>query len=90
MDFKALIKKLDPTIYKNLTLAVEIGKWPNGDRLTQEQRGVSLQAIIAYEIEHDFPQEQRVGYVNTKASGCHTDDGMFKQSDEADLLKWRH
>lgn len=89
MDFKELIKQLDPDIYQRLKTAVEIGKWPNGDVLTQEQRETSLQAIIAYEIEHNFPDDQRIGFVNTKSSECHDDSGKFQQSDNPDLLKWR-
>ena len=75
MDFKTLIQKLDPEVYVRLKRAVEIGKWPDGRLLTEEQKVLSMQAIIAYEIEHDFPEEERIGYVNTKGSDCHDDDG---------------
>jgi uncharacterized protein YeaC (DUF1315 family) len=58
--------------------------------VSEEQRSLSMQAVIAYEIEHDFPPEQRIGYVDTGKSDCHDDDGSFNQSDEPSLLKWRH
>ena len=89
MNFKELIEKLDPEIYQNLKMAVEIGKWPDGRQLNPQQRELSLQAIIAYEIEHDFPIEQRIGFVDTVDSACHKDDGSLNQSDEPSLLKWR-
>ena len=75
MDFKTLIQKLDPDIYLRLKKAVEIGKWPDGRLLTEEQKMLSMQALIAYEIEHDFPEQERIGYVNTKGSDCHDDKG---------------
>lgn len=89
MNFKELIEKLDPEIYKNLKTAVEIGKWPDGRELSQEQRALSLQAIIAFEIEHKFPANERIGFVDTGDSLCHDSDGEFDQSNEPTLLKWR-
>lgn len=83
MDFKTLIQKLDPEIYQRLKTAVEIGKWPDGRVLSEEQKIASLQAVIAYEIEHNFPEHQRVGYVDTTGSACHTDD-------EEQPVKWQH
>ncbi|HEY9032322.1 MAG TPA: DUF1315 family protein [Pseudomonadales bacterium] len=82
MDFQNLIDRLDPAIYQRLKTAVETGKWPDGRRLSEEQRALSLQAVIAYEIEHDFPEQQRTGYVDTSRSSCHADDET--------PLKWQH
>lgn len=84
MDFKTLIQKLDPEIYQRLKKSIEIGKWPDGRVLTEEQKIASMQAVIAYEIEHNFPEEQRVGYVNTTGSECHADDADEKP------IKWQH
>lgn len=83
MDFKTLVQKLDPEIYQNLKTAIEIGKWPDGRALTEEQKMLSMQAVIAYEIEHQFPEAQRVGYVDTAKSECHADDAVTP-------LKWQH
>jgi len=83
MDFKTLIQKLDPQIYSRLKTAIEIGKWPDGRLLTEEQKELSMQAVIAYEIEHHFPDDQRVGYVNTVGSECHEDDAEEKP------IKWQ-
>lgn len=82
-DFAKLIEQLTPDIYQRLKTAVEIGKWPDGRKLTAEQRELSLQAVIAYEIEQDFPHEERTGYVDTGDSACHTDD------DTPQPLKWQ-
>jgi hypothetical protein len=84
MDFKSLVQKLDPDIYHKLKIAIAIGKWPDGRMLSDEQKMLSMQAVIAYEIEHNFPENERVGYVDTAKSECHTEET------EATPLKWRH
>jgi uncharacterized protein YeaC (DUF1315 family) len=86
MDFKTLIQKLDPTIYSRLKTAIEIGKWPDGRLLTQEQKMLSMQAVIAFEIEHNFPENQRVGYMDTTGSECHDDD---QEQSQEQPLKWQ-
>ena len=72
MNFKQIIQNLDQPAYESLKTAVEIGKWPNGELLTEEQKALSLQAVIAYEIEHNFADEQRTGFVDTVNSSCHS------------------
>ena len=49
-SFAEMIENITPEIYQSLKLAVEIGKWPDGRKLTQEQKELSLQAMIAWEI----------------------------------------
>jgi uncharacterized protein len=67
MDFQQLIESITPEIYANLKGAVELGKWPDGSRLTIDQREQSLQAIIAYDARHKA-KEERVGYIAPKKS----------------------
>lgn len=61
-SFNEMIKNITPDIYKSLKLAVEIGKWADGNKLTAEQRELSLQAMIAWEIQN-LPEEERTGYM---------------------------
>lgn len=61
-NLKALLDKLSPEVYEALKLAVELGKWQNGVRLTREQRETCLQAVIYYDGRHK-PQQERVGYI---------------------------
>ena len=69
-EFQQLIDNITPEIYQNLKTAVEIGRWPNGVKLTDEQRQTSMQAVIAYEIKH-LPAEKRTGYKPSSAKkGC--------------------
>lgn len=72
-SLQELINNITPDIYTSLKQAVEIGKWPNGEKLSQEQRGLCLQAVIAWEKDN-LPEEQRTGYIPPKPSACHSTD----------------
>lgn len=61
-SFVEMIENITPDIYGSLKLAVEIGKWSDGRKLSQEQRELSLQALIAWEVQN-LPEEQRTGYM---------------------------
>ncbi len=90
MDFQQLIDAITPDIYDNLKRAVETGKWPDGSRLTKEQREHSMQAIIAYDARHKS-EEERVGYVPPKhkqqAEPCATKHS--NQGSDPQPLKWQ-
>ena len=67
-SFAEMIKNITPDIYQSLKLAVEIGKWADGNKLTAEQRELSLQAMIAWEIQN-LPEDQRTGYMGVQECG---------------------
>ena len=70
MNFEKMIEAMTPEIYQSLKRAVELGKWPNGERLSQEQRETSLRAVIAYEHARNMPDAERVGFIDrSKADG---------------------
>lgn len=85
MDYKQFIESLTPEVYKNLKLAVELGKWPNGKKLTREQMESCLQAVIAYDHHHK-PETMRVGYIHSEKEGF-CDDNQ-DQVDEFQPLRW--
>ncbi|MFQ6575567.1 YeaC family protein [Pseudomonas sp. UM16] len=60
--FAQMIENITPEIYQSLKLAVELGKWADGRKLTTEQKELSLQAVIAWELQN-LPEEQRTGYM---------------------------
>lgn len=64
MNYERMIETMTPQVYASLKQAVELGKWPNGQRLTPEQRETSLRAVIAYEVKRDLPAHERVGYID--------------------------
>lgn len=80
MDLDQYMKALTPDIVEKFKTAVEIGKWPDGRALTQEQKDTCMQAIIAY--EHKYVDEtERTAYVPPKEDPCAT-----KEEDEP--IKW--
>lgn len=89
MDYRKMVSSLTPEIYENLKRAVELGKWPNGERLTPEQREHCLQAVIAYDALHKGEQE-RVGFIHTEKHDHCGGDGDTTGPDEPKPLKWTH
>lgn len=69
MNIHELIARIDPGIYDHLKTAVETGRWQNGAALSEEQRALCLQAVIAYDLEHK-PVHERVGYVAMPTGAC--------------------
>lgn len=85
MDFQQLIDSITPEIYERLQRAVETGRWPNGETLTQEQREYSIQAVIAYDLKHK-PAHERTGYIPAKP---HTHCGGNGEIAEPRPIKWQ-
>lgn len=86
MDFENLIENITPEIHLSLKRAVEIGKWPGGKILTQEQRALCMEAVISYDNKF-LKEDQRVGYIDrgSKAEGELCDD---EPEDPHTPLKW--
>jgi hypothetical protein len=82
-SFLEAIENITPEIYESLKLAVEIGKWPDGRKLTQEQKELSLQAMIAWEMQN-LPEEERTGYMGPqecKSKSEPVPNLLFKSTD---------
>ncbi len=75
MTYEELIERLDPTVYRNLRRAIELGKWPDGRKVSDEQRKISLEAVIYYEKTHDIPEAERVGYIERQSCGSDSNSG---------------
>lgn len=61
-DFIKMIDDINPETYASLRQALELGKWPDGNKLTREQQELTMMAIIAWE-QKNLPEEQRTGYL---------------------------
>lgn len=72
MDFQQLLNSITPEIYQQLQKAVELGKWPDGRSINDEQRSLCMQAIIAYDQRK--PESERTGYVPPKEPNCAPED----------------
>jgi len=51
MNVEQLVQSMTEETYNRLKLAVETGKWPNGDRLSPEQLESSLQMVMLYQSQ---------------------------------------
>lgn len=78
-----MLSALTPEIVVALRLAVEIGKWPDGRRLSNDQRAICLQAVIAWEHKN-LPEDQRIGYIDKgeKEEGDVCDDKSHSHEEE--------
>ncbi|EEF23830.1 conserved hypothetical protein [Ricinus communis] len=92
MDYQQLIANITPDVHASLKRAVEIGRWPDGRRLTDEQRALCMEAVIAYEAAH-VGETDRVGYIDrgSKAEGevCGDDDHDHADHHEPQPLQWK-
>ena len=66
--FTDLIRSITPETYKTLKLAMEIGKWGDGTKLTKEQKELTMQAMIVWE-QKNLPEEERTGYLGGNECG---------------------
>lgn len=87
MDFEQLINNITPDIHASLKRGIEIGKWPDGSRLTPEQRELCMEAVINYE-QRFIAETDRIGYIDrgSKAEGELCDDEPNPNQERP--LKW--
>ncbi|WP_107851061.1 YeaC family protein [Oceanimonas marisflavi] len=61
-SFQQAIAAMPKEVYERLKTAVELGKWPDGSALTQEQKENSMQAVLAWQAMHnDNPEHMTIG-----------------------------
>ncbi|MCP8898404.1 YeaC family protein [Gilvimarinus xylanilyticus] len=85
-DFEQILANLTPEVYANLKRAVELGKWPDGRVLSDEQRELCMQAVIVYEHKNLKPEEH-TGFIPPKP---HTHCGSGDDEPDAETpLKWQ-
>jgi uncharacterized protein YeaC (DUF1315 family) len=91
-DFHSLLNTIDEDLYQRLKLAVEIGRWANGARLTDSQKALSLQALIAYEDKYKKLQE-RTGFIAKRDDAClqphHQNTEKSDTNSATQPLRWK-
>lgn len=73
MQLDAFVRNMTPAIHQSLKTALELGKWPDGRLLTEQEREASLQAVIVYEYEN-VPESERVGFMPAKCQSKAEED----------------
>lgn len=95
MNKDDILSALTPEVVNNFRTAIELGKWPDGRKLTAEQRQTCIQAVLVWEHEH-LPATERTGYIHKpkKEEACASHDNPHDQShdhaDEEQPLKFKH
>lgn len=86
MQLEDILKTMTPTIHKALKRAIEIGKWPDGKPLTDEQKAICMEAVIAYDASY-LNEEDRVGYIDR---GSKQEGEQCGDEPESDItnIKW--
>ena len=87
LDYDQVIAQLNPEIYQNFKRAIEIGKWPDGRVVSDEQKAHCMAAVIAYEQKF-VSEDERTGYIDrgSKAEGEMCDDQPDPNAENP--LKW--
>ena len=82
MQYDELVERLSPQVIEQFRKALELGRWPDGRAVSQEQREHCMQAVIAFEHQH-LAATDRVGYIDLGRKAN-------KQSDsEIRNLQWK-
>lgn len=82
MNLEKMLDALNPGLIERFKRAIEIGKWSDGNKLSNEQLEICMQAVIRYELAY-VSEENRTAYVPPKSTPC-SDDGS-----EEEKLKWQ-
>jgi uncharacterized protein len=85
MDIEGIVNAMNSELYERFKTAVELRKWPNGERLSAEQIATCLNAIIAWESLH-VPAQERVGYIPPKEEPCADDSHIHTRETP---IKWQ-
>lgn len=84
MDLRQLLDSITPEIYESLKRAIEVGKWPDGRALSDGQKELCIQAVIAY--DEGKPADQRTGYVPPKSTAC---EPAAASTEEQKPIRWK-
>ena len=65
-----LVESLTPSMVSDLKQAIELGKFPDGKVVSNEQKELMIEATILYDALK-LPEEERTGFIHRKkqASG---------------------
>ncbi len=69
MTLEELVAQMGPEQHTQMRRAIELGKWPDGRKLSADDKAFCMQAVIAYEAKNVGEQE-RVGFMDESKKGC--------------------
>jgi hypothetical protein len=75
------VESLTPDIIERLRTAVEIGKWPNGEKLSDEQRNNAMQALMIWQAKHGPDDDSQPFTINSQGELILGKGKRFKPQD---------
>jgi len=57
-EVQALLNQMDAEVRDRLARAVEIGKWPDGNTLTEQQRAHAMQAVMLWDTQNGQEEDE--------------------------------
>lgn len=91
-DYESLLQSLTPEMYTAFRQALQLGKWPNGAALTDEQKGLCMEAVIKYEHNNSVPEPDRVGYIDRRKAdekaAANKEQLNTGEKEVPDQIKW--
>ncbi|CUS49022.1 MAG: hypothetical protein HLUCCO02_03175 [Idiomarinaceae bacterium HL-53] len=57
MHYETALRAMTPEIYERMVVAVETGRWPDGQKLTEAQLENSMQLVMMYQ-KHFLDQDE--------------------------------
>ena len=66
MQYQNFVDNIDAETINKLQTAVEIGRWENGDKLTDEQRDSAMQAVMLWQAKNQLNSSNEPFKVNSK------------------------
>lgn len=90
-EFEQKSQQLTPALYRQFKSSVATGKWPDGRKVTDQQKAILLQSIIIYETHH-VAENQRTGVLDDTCEsrdGASESDGKNEGGLDESTLHWQ-
>lgn len=66
-----LVESLTPSMVNDLKQAIELGKFPDGQVVSNEQKELMIEATILYDALK-LPEEERTGFIHRKKQASYS------------------
>ena len=64
-SFETAAKTLTPELLSRFRQALELGRWPDGRKVTAEQKTLLMESVILAESAQGVPEHLRTGYIDS-------------------------
>ncbi len=89
-SFDQKSRQLSPELVERFKLALELGKWPDGQPVAEQQKDILMQAVILYENTHVDPR-RHTAHIEDQCATATSDvaqAGMSVAPSSETTLKW--